>query len=99
MKRRDLERHLRTHGCRQIDEAETMRGGPARKASDRSSRVTARSTMGWRERSAVSLRCHRQQARADPAQRPLGDGWHQIVGRQEGVGGWVSSARATLATS
>src|ERR1700757_2950239 len=29
MKRRDLERHLRTHGCRQIDEAATTHGGSA----------------------------------------------------------------------
>lgn len=45
-----------------------MHGGLARKASDRSFRVTARSTTDWRARFVVSSKFRRRLVRADVAQ-------------------------------
>jgi hypothetical protein len=55
MKRRDLERHLRAHGCRQIDEGgnHSRWAGPEG-ARGRPFRVIARSTTAWRGRSVGS---------------------------------------------
>lgn len=65
MKRRDLERHLSAHGCRQVDAAGTMLGGSVPRAHDRSCRAIARSTTDWRARSAGNWLCHLRRVRAE----------------------------------
>lgn len=54
MKRRDLERHLREHGCRLVDETGTANGPPPEGLRAPLCLATARSTSGLPERSANS---------------------------------------------